>query len=406
MHRRFFEGSLPHIQESDMADQYLQFALLQSNEAIKALLKARGPTGRMKGSDQVTLMTCCVLFSSMACLQGHQKEGMQHLRSGLRLLKEVDAERDSDIERHPVNIDSLRSMFVGLDMQARSIMSTAEFLNWEPAPRTKEPQISPNPDLDDKTLVALQLRLQSLVNSVFEFLPASAQQPVEDWDNVYRTYQKLLKRYNHLTELLERLLIKSEADTKGQYKLQLTALQLLHSQLTYYLRCPRIDLGEKFAFTRNNLDGPLDLTMHLAKMLDLATQLLHTSSSLSPVFTTCMGPLSAFWLIATRAPSTCTAMRKRAVCMMLSAPRREGFWDSMVGGQIAAEVLKWEQENTRAEFGLEASPGKDLVVPDDLRIAAVALTYDEMDERKATVEFVSARAMAIGMRGERQVIVW
>lgn len=406
MHRRFFEGHLPRIQESDMADRYLQFALLQSNQAIKGLLKARGPTGRMKGTDQVTLMTCCVLFSSMACLQGHQKDGLQHLRSGLRLLKDIDVERDTNVSRHPVNVDSLRSMFVGLDMQARSIMSTAEFLTWEPAPRSKEPPIALNPTLDDETLVALQLRLQSISNSVLEFLPSSAEQPIENWKSVLSAFQELLQRFNYATELLDRLLIKSEADTKKQYKLQLTALQLQHSQLEYYLRCPRVDLGEKFAFTRNNLDGPLDITAHLTKMLDLATQLVHTSSSLSPVFTTCMGPLAALWLIACRAPSTCTAMRKRAVRLMLSAPRREGFWDSMVAGQIAAEVLKWEQESTREELGLEANPSKDLIVPDDLRVAAVVLTYDEVDERRATVEFLSARELAMGVKGKMQVIVW
>lgn len=405
MHRRFFEGSVPHIQESDMADQYLQFALLQANQAIKGLLKARGPTNRINGPGKISLMTCCVLFSSMACLQGHQKEGLQHLRSGLRLLNEIDANREQDFGRHPVNIDSLRSMFVGLDMQARSIMSTAEFQTWEPAPHCKEPPLSSNPELNDKTLVAMQLRLQSISNSVLEFLPSSAQSSTTDWDTIYSAYQALLRRFNHATELLEQLLLKAE-QAKGQYKLQLTALRLLHSQLEYYLRWPRFDLGEKFSFTRTSLDGPFDISAHLENMLELAIQLLHTASSLSPVFTTCMGPLAALWLIATRAPSTCTAMRKRAVRLMLSAPRREGFWDSMVGGQIAAEVLKWEQESTRAELGLESNPGKDLVVPDDLRVAAVALTYDDQDERKATVEFMSPRDMALGMKGKTQVIMW
>ncbi|KAH7411903.1 hypothetical protein DE146DRAFT_641698 [Phaeosphaeria sp. MPI-PUGE-AT-0046c] len=405
MHRRFYEGSISHIRESDMADQYLQFALLQSNQAIKQLLKGRGPNGYMTGSDKVTLMTCCVLFSSMACLQGHQKEGMQHLRSGIRLLKDIDADQDQNLGRHPVDIDSLRSMFVGLDIQARSIMSTAEFETWEPPPHSKEPALSLKPDLDEETIVALQLRLQSVVNSVLAFLPATSRRSVDDWESVYCDYQGLLKRFNHTTEILDQLLIKASR-TQGQYTQQLTAVQLLHCQLEYYLRCPRVDLADKFPFTWDNLNKPLDPTAQMARMLDLATQLLPHNSSLAPVFTTCMGPLSALWLIATRAPSECTAMRKRAVRLMLSSPRREGFWDSMVGGQIAAGVLKWEQETTQAELGLGTCPSRDLVVPDDLRIAAVMLAYDENDDRKATVEFQNARDLAMGRRGKMQIVVW
>lgn len=407
MHRRFYEGSVSHFSEADMADQYLQFALLQSNQAIKELLKGRGPDGRMTGSDKITLMTCCVLFSSMACLQGHQREGMQHLRSGIRLLKEIDEDQEQNLGRHPVNIESLRSMFVGLDMQARSIMSTVQQSTWEPPPQSKEPPLRLNAALDDATLIAVQLRLQSIVNDVLAFLPTSSQRPVEDWDTVSCDHQSLLKRFRHISEILDKLNLKAAHDMKGQYAQQLTAVQLLHSQLEYYLRYPRVDLADKFPFLQDYLNEPvIEPGVHMARMLELAAQLLPHNASLSPVFTTCMGPLSALWLIATRAPSECTAIRKRAVRLMLSAPRREGFWDSMVAGQIAAEVLKWEQESAQAELGLEAYPSRDLVVPDDLRMAAVMLLYDEVDERRATLEFQNARDLAMGRRGKIQVLIW
>jgi hypothetical protein len=116
MHRRFYEGRSSHIHESELSDENLQFALRQSNQAIQGLLRSTGPGGHMASIDKVTLMTCSILFSSMACLQGHQREGMQHLRSGIRLLNEIDNEEYDRSERHPINVDSLRPILIGLDM--------------------------------------------------------------------------------------------------------------------------------------------------------------------------------------------------------------------------------------------------------------------------------------------------
>jgi hypothetical protein len=157
MHRRYYEGSVSHLIEADTTDQYLQFALRQSNQAIQGLLNAGHPGNRMASADKVTLMTCSVLFSSMACLQGHQKEGIQHVRSGIRLLNELDSEEDKS-DRHPINVDSLRSIFVGLDMQLRSIMTSQDAQYWEPPPRSQSPAVMQD-DLNSSSLIVRHPRM-------------------------------------------------------------------------------------------------------------------------------------------------------------------------------------------------------------------------------------------------------
>jgi hypothetical protein len=92
--------------------------------------------------------------------------------------------------------------------------------------------------------------------------------------------------------------------------------------------------------------------------------------------------------------------------LMLSHPRREGFWDGLLAGQIAQEVLRIEQESTQEELGLLNMPDRDFIVPEDLRIVVVALTYDEVDNRKARVEFRNARNMANDTRGKVQYVIW
>jgi hypothetical protein len=405
MYRRFFEGSGSHIEKADLRDDHLQFALRQSNQAISGLLRSGGAGGKMDGVDKITLMTCSVLFGNMACLQGHQRDGLHHLRSGIRMLNEMDREETDKVESHPINVESLRSIFVGLDMQARSIMSSSDVRNWEPMPRTKELAISGDAEINDKSLLEMQQYLQSLLNHTMAFIQGVAVRTVDEGQAVYSDYRQLLARFDNVTIRLEKLCARASY-TSRDFSQPLTALQLLHSQLEFFLRSPRKDLDTRFDFMIEPFEIPFDDGTHLTKMMDLAIKLLPHTSSMPPVFTTSIGPLSALWLVATRAPSEYTTLRKRAVRLMLSYPRREGFWDGLVAGQIAQEALRLEQESTQEELGLSAMPNRDLIVPDDLRVVVVALSYDKDDDRKAKVEYRNQRSMAAGEPGKVQCLVW
>jgi hypothetical protein len=391
-----------------MADQHLQFALRQSNQAIKGLLKADGPGRCMVGTDRVTLMTCAVLFSSMACLQGHQKEALQHLRSGIRLLNEMDHEVENEkAGRHPIDVESLRSIMVGLDMQARLILSTKDLLEWEPPLSTGEPFISLEADVNDETLVMMYVHLQGRNNAVLTFLSKTARRPLHEADVVHSEYRWLLKHFNKSTELLQKICLKAASGTIDLRR-QAIALQLFHSQHEFFLRNTWPDLEEKFHLHRELPGEPFDPVAHFTRMLDLASQLLpsDSSASLSPVYTTSTGPLSALWLIASRAPSSCVALRKRAVDLMLNYPRREGFWDGLLAGQIAQTILRLEQESAREELGLDTMPAYDLLVPDHLRILIIALKYDEQNDRRATVEYRTIREVDMNQPGKVQLLRW
>lgn len=408
MYRRFYDGTRSHIDKAHFADNQLQFALRQSNQAIQALLKDGEPGSRLAGVDKVTLMTCTILFSSMACLQGHQRDALQHLRSGLRMLNEMDRDAKTKHNSHAIDIESLRSIIIGLDMQARSIMKSSEVITWEPLPQTKEPELSPDPDLTLSSLLAIQRYLETLFNHILAFLQHTLYRPPTSQPHVSKQYSDLLSRFNRMTSLLAHLTSKATTIPPNDITQSLTALCLLHAQIEYVLRSPRGDLATKFRFTQ---DTPFDQPTHFARVLHLAEQLLpgtQAQSHLTPVFTTSsIGPLAALWLVACRAPSSCDFLRKRAVQLMLSYPRREGLWDSMVAGHLAQEVLRMEQESVQAELGLmSGGAARELIVPEDLRIVTVALTYDDEDDRRARVQFRNLREMIRGEEGRFQVIEW
>jgi hypothetical protein len=405
MHRRFYEGNSSRIDQSDMSDKHLQFALRQSNQAIQGLVKANGPGGQLAVADKVTLMTCSVLFNSMACLQGHQREGMQHLRSGIRLLNELDSEEGGNTKRHPISVESLRTLFVGLDMQARSIMTSEEARYWEPIHVTREQSDLKDVDTDDASLVAMQMHIQALINRSLAFLQVTVRQNAHQKEVIYSEYRQLLARFDRSTRHLEKLRAKAAYSAVNITK-ALASLQLLHAQLEYYLKVPRSGAESEYAFINDALGSPFDLVAHFTKLLGFAAQLLAGDTSLSPIFTTSMGPLPALWMIVTRAPSSCLALRKRAVQLLLSHPRREGFWDGLVAGQMAQEVLLIEQESTHAELGFAVMAGRELVVPDDLRIVVVALTYDEVEDRKARVAYRTANDMVTNSPGKVGSLTW
>lgn len=411
MYRRFFEGNRSHIHREDMANCYLQFALRQSNQAIRDLLRKQGSSGKMTKADRMTLMICSVLFSSMSCLQGYQKDAFEHLKSGIRLLNEVDAEPNVKVEDHPVNMESLRSVLVSLDMQARAIMSAAHSEDWVSRPEANVMSLLPGAELNMPSLLSMLSYFEWLLSQVYQFFRLAASRSKEDEEDVCLDYLELIRRLDQGIAALDTLSTKVVSGSE-EYTQSLTALRLLQCQIEYLLRFPRSDIEAKFCslksfyLDRSLLDDSLDVEAHFVKMFELATALLPASASTAPVFTATVGPSAALWLVAMRAPSSCTDMRRRAVNLMLSHPRREGYWDGMVAGQMAQEALEIEQESVRQDLGISTIPFHDLPVPDELRVLIVAIAYSEHDARAGMVNYVNARDMNAGRPGIARWVTW
>ncbi|KAL1795837.1 hypothetical protein ACET3X_006061 [Alternaria dauci] len=411
MYRRFSEGSNSRLTESAMLDKYLQFSLRQSNQAIQDLLKKQGSKDKVARTDKVTLMTCAILFSSMCCLQGYQRDAMEHVRSGIRILNEADEEEDEK-HAHPIELESLRTIFVGFDTQIKAIMPTHQSRTWVAKPNTKTLSTSPTHSLSMSTLQAMLGHTQSLMNSIHAFNQRTKLRPADEVDEVCSEQIELIMRFQRGATVMEHLW--KQAPAFGDEFLQpLTALELTQAQMEYLLRDPRSDLLVKFPCLGNfkQVQGPFkqpyDVVAQFVRIFELAAKLLPLSGAETPIFQAPVGPTSALWLIAVRAPSSCQILRKRSVQLMLSHPRREGFWDGMLAGQIAEEALRLEQERARSEVGLlDHDLDRDLEVPEHLRIVAFYLTHPEDRDRTVKVEFSDARDLAIGIPGSIRWINW
>lgn len=411
MHRKYYEGDGSYVGETTFLDRQLEFALRQSNAAIRALVRQHDHNTPMAQADRVTFMTCSILFSSMACLQGRQGDAYEHLRSGIRMLNEMDTQASEATKScHPVTIESLRALFVGLDQQVRGIRPSRNSKDWVPTPKAESMEVLPTSEINMGTLPVLLRYQESLLNSIFAFHHSIVYRSAEEAADIQPRYHDLLLRSHRGAAALTRLLHQFASTSTGEFSAALTTLALQQCQIEYILRSPRPDIESKFHLTasltnaNNPYVHPFDPAAHFSQMYHLAARLLPTRTADNrpprPVFTITTGPLSALYLIIMRAPSSCNALRRQALGLILSHPRREGFWDGRIAGRMAQTLMEIEQQSARKALGLAGDSATlgDIEVPQHLRVIAVMLGEAE-GEKSGRVEYLTQADVEAGRKG-------
>jgi hypothetical protein len=321
-------------------------------------------------------------------------------------MHELDREQHTLFKQHPINFDSLRSILIGLDLQARTVITSTETRDWEPALRPTHWQPTPSAEqITASSPLIVHQYFEALYNHTLSFIQRTVTHPEQPEPVVNHDYLTLLARFDIGSNMLNTLSAHTSPTTEPQ---SIKTIRLLRCMTEYFLRSERAAAQSTFNFLHLHPLPSLDAAAHFTKLMDLATQLLALPTNATPVFTPNNGPTSALWLIATQAPSRCTALRRRATALLLQYPRREGMYDGILAGQVSSDMLRWEQECTRAELGLgPAEPGdEDLEVPDHLRIMSFRVSYMQDDDRKAKLEYTNARAMAKGEKGLVKLFVW
>lgn len=442
MHRRYIAGHntgaatctiLPATDGSEnyaaisygnsMADKEMKFALMQSNRAIREIVSKRTPTSNQ--CDRITVMTVCVLFTCMACIQGRYEEARQHLRSGIRLLREFDdaterlgldhATAQPKVE-HPIRVKSLRVIAIGLDLQGRSLMKGGQDVaNWEPAPKHQIDASRLNDSVGESELEDAQLYLESTLNEFMAWVQSLGGPLLTNSYTAHITerYYELKAQADLGKEILERVVSKIAGASVESYKQSFLALRLIQAT---------VDLGLK-AFRVKRLNIPLegetqlfDDIDHFKGMMEIIEDLMEPelspdiepvsfpnvpSPSRRPVFSFSFGILTTLWWIAQQAPFA--SQRNKAIAMMFAYPRREGFWDGPVAGRVAWEATLLEQQSVRDELG--SPEGSDqLFVPEHLRIRNIDIEF--LGTTGARIEFKNMRAVQQGESGWSRTIEW
>ena len=326
----------------------------------------------------------------MACLQGHLRQAMQHLRSGLKLLRETDEEEEKsgsvakEVPAHPVSIKSLRRIFITLDTQARSIMPPWDYLLWEPAPKHGLPFPLDPSRVRDTSLYSfedVQLYLESTLNRFFAFVQdiGSLRSSPSDWENVERTALNLKAQTEEGGIMLEEMLSRPHPGPDVNKRRLEIALRLLHSTIVLAITAfehKKFNKAQEFGVEETEFDG----NAHFEVIMDRVSTLIALDSqpdgetqksalqpSQRPIFSLSTGVLATLWWTAQQTSSL--TLRRKAISMMMEQPRREGFWDGPIAGKLALQVFELEQQGIqyRDEFG-EGPEHWPEDVPEPLRL--------------------------------------
>jgi hypothetical protein len=399
MYRRFFEGTSSHL-DRDVSNHHFHFALSQSNKAIQQLVKQQAGGSPTDVADKLTVMTCCVLFGTMANLQGQQQAALDHLRSGIRMLKETKLLTYKDRNSHPVNINSLRSIFTGLDIQARSSINWSDIQNWEPVVQSMRPSEPVDIDLSSPwALSEIHCRIETLLNDTLAFNRGCVVRPPTDRNNIQTEHNQLVSRFTRITRALDTFRPSINSPTPNSSK-----TLLLHAQTHHWLRSSILPLTRYFNVTSPLSSIPYDAAQHFTHMMPHITYLLSLTPPSIPIYSAAPGPLSALWLIGTSAPSQCVELRKQALELMLAHPRREGLFDGRLAGRIGMMAWELEQGAARKAMGLggqmeaagEGDLKGDLIVPEHARIVFMDIEYGTDDEHRARIMLANAGEMQRG----------
>ncbi|KAF2677408.1 hypothetical protein K458DRAFT_423901 [Lentithecium fluviatile CBS 122367] len=427
LHRKFIVGRMPVVPDEN-SDKQLQFALRQSNRAIQELRKS---PARKSTSDSLDLMTACVLFYCLACFQGHQRVALEQLRSGLKILREVDANSEGaeNLDHHPINLTTLRAMFVTMDVQARGIMSDEELSKWEPHPKRK----FLTPPARFRTFAQARYYFESAFIDMMAFRQELDVNPPKGPGAAQRVKETRLEHERQTEEMSDRLdeflgqlsNVTSQADRES-----ILGIRLFREQVRVYLKLFKGFDEEKHA---REIDWHVD-EQDMGVIVELAGELLKAPADLSipagavpedyypfpsdvenisqmeipaysrPVFSSCSGLLSALWLVASRANSA--VLRRRAIALMLDFPRREGVWDSVVAGRVAWESLTLEETALEGELGVRRGrlDARSEYIPEANKVRSIEIRY--VATRVMEAEFQSVKQAEAGQVGVKKLIAW
>jgi hypothetical protein len=410
LHRRFVMNRQVFV--PDISDQQVRSGVEQCNRAIQEIVKSSD------ANDIMTMMTFCVLFNYFAWLQGHFVIASEHLRSGLKLLAEIDAGKHPGKSLHPIGLESLRDILVSLDLQIRDIKSVDFLPYWASKPKGNSSELPQY----FSTFEQANTIIARCYEENLSFLQAFDRGSEEERDGSKPDLKRLISKFNKAFQLLDEFVTRPTTFLTDQQLRSLPLLELSRKQMDIYIRIYGLQkkLGETVWDT---------LESEFAEMVDIAAKLLestarntpdydHGSPSSSdslhsdmtserPIITFGRGPVSALWMVAYRCRNP--ILRRRAIALLLKYPRREGFWDGKLAGLVGTQCMILEETACLKEIReIRNDPSftikKASDIPDDYRVRSI--DFSESDREVTEVKILTMAQYRRGEEGYTRSINW
>jgi len=393
-YEQFESKETRRLTEGDHNNDNMRFALQQCNTSIRHITNL-SESSRQSLETMCCILTASILFGIFASLQGHFGQAIEHVRSGMRVLKNLDSLPSSTPSTFPVPVARLRSLLTNLYGQARTIINDEAKTKWDgqdPLVSKIEP-VAFFLNLDDAQTYVQALYMNTLAFfQSREFHPPVTQ---EEMDAVNARREQLCSA---LRSSCEALAVLEARDATSSDDKPVTILHLYHTVLSM-----RLGIS---AFGEEKREALFDEAEHyLMQMLAYCRQILRDDGSpetrARPVYSSGLGVVMPLHTIAARCRNP--AVRKEALDLLLRVDRREWIWDSTLTRRIVSTTIEFEQRATLLEGDLAALQIRENV-PDDSRIREVKLRFQ--GERSASLEFITVAQWKNKQSGYQRFIQW
>jgi hypothetical protein len=108
-----------------------------------------------------------------------------------------------------------------------------------------------------------------------------------------------------------------------------------------------------------------DYASPFAEMISLSRSILQNLDMDGGLFTFETRIIKPLYTIACQCPSI--SLRRQAIALLLSVPRREGFWDAVLCGKVAQWIMSIEEEGSVNDYITEEAKVHNVKVTSDLQ---------------------------------------
>jgi hypothetical protein len=431
----------------DTAPNHYNFALVQYGKAITRL---RESLQNNETRSQRTILISIVLFTCFQSFTGDHRAAISQIQSGLRLLDEWrhEAKQPPSKRREDVVEDELVQMFTRLAIQAKSYDMAFHFpppyvIQLSPKPRSSSANSpsSPSDAASTTSLESLQIpdyfttpkearsSLDSLCERIMRFnetlssfyagpnniLPSSIKSyglgfrtQLQQWgvafdrllqgrrrpgiSNTERAGIDVLKMIHAMTSILFLMgFSTSEMDFDG-FMLQFREIVELAKEVVVeeelaLAQARRGDLNN--CRHRDSSHGASQ--MHFPGMATTYGYREKDSySHIKASFALDLGIIPPLFVAATKCRER--RLRRDAISLLISTPRREGMWDSLLCGRVAQWIMEVEEEGM-SRFEIRDPISTSETVAEDKRVMVKEILFD-LQKREATLR--------CGTRGARE----
>ena len=446
----------------DSAPSHYNFALQQYG---KALTQLRESLQSSESRSQRTILMSIVLFTCFQSFTGDHRAAITQIQSGLGLLEERRQQSKQLLLRHQDDVveDELVQIFSRLAVQAKSYDMAFHFphpyvIQLSPKhrdPSTPQSPSSPTgstssldsqiPDVFQTTqearaaldslcerIMRLNEQLSSFHPGPNNILPSSIKSAgtgfrtqLQQWatafesllegrrnrnvTNTEREGINVLKMIQLMTTILFLMgFSKSEMDFDGfmsQFReiVELAKEVVVDEELTLAAaRCGdtnncRHQKAPKVSVFQDNFPG-------MASHIPLGYKEKDSFSHIKASFALDLGIVPPLFVVATKCRDR--KLRREAIRLLMSSPRREGMWDSILCGKVSEWIMEVEEEGLR-HFEVWDSMGANEPIVEDRRVMVKEILFD-LQRREATLRCGTrgARDGDLDPRAKETFIFW